>query len=110
MTDPTGDVRVVLCTCPEREALRISHGLVEEGLAACVNIASKITSVYRWEGKVHEDREALLVIKTAAAKIAAMREGLLALHPYEVPEILVLGVDTAASNPAYVDWVLQSTT
>jgi len=78
---------------------------VEDRLAACVNIQAKVTSVYRWEGEIHEDKEALLIIKTTAKRLKALRSGLTELHPYEVPEILVLNVNTKASNPAYVQWV-----
>ena len=105
MADSEVDVRVVLSTCPDREAQRIAHGLVEDGIAACVNIVTKLTSVYRWEGAIHEDKESLLFIKTTADRVNDLREALLTLHPYDVPELLVLDVDTEASNPGYVDWV-----
>ena len=107
MVDSKVDVRVVLSTCPDREAQRIAYGLVEDGIAACVNIAPKLTSVYRWEGAIHEDKESLLLIKTTADRLNDLRKALLTSHPYDVPEVLVLDVDAEASNPIYVDWVRE---
>ncbi len=98
------DLRVVLVTAPEGEAAeKLATALVEEHLAACVNRIQGIRSHYRFEGKLMDDGEDLLVIKTTVQRFPALRERILALHPYEVPEILALPVTDGA--PAYMDWV-----
>lgn len=102
------DVVVILVTAPPNEpAERIARDLVESGLAACVNRVPGIRSVYRWEGRIHDDGEDLLIIKgrreRAEAVIARVRE----IHPYEVPEILVMPV--TAGSPPYLAWVLEQT-
>jgi periplasmic divalent cation tolerance protein len=96
---------VVLCNCPPDRAVDIARPLVAEGLAACVNVLPGVRSLYVWEGAVHDEAETTLLIKVAAEKVDALRERLRALHPYEVPEILALPVDTARSDPDYVAWV-----
>lgn len=100
-------VRLVLTTVSSREeAERIAHSLVEERLAACVNIIPGLTSIYRWQGAVESASELLLLIKTSAAHIDRLQAALLRLHSYELPEFLVLPID-AASQP-YLDWLLSS--
>jgi periplasmic divalent cation tolerance protein len=101
-------MRLVLCNAPPSDADRLARVVVEEGLAACVN-AWPVTSTYRWEGAVLAEPETTLLIKTAADRVDALRARLLALHPYTLPEVLVLDVDAAASHPAYVAWVHGST-
>mgnify|MGYP002351831243 CR=1 FL=1 len=102
------DVRVVLCTVPDREvALRLSRALVEERLVACVNLLPQVTSVYRWEGAVQEDTELLLMMKTQAARVEALTARVVALHPYDVPEVLVLPV--SGGSEAYLGWVRAET-
>ncbi len=101
------DVLVVLVTCPAGEvASKLGRLLVEEKLAACVNVVGPIRSVYWWEGAVQEDEEALLVLKTTRAAWPKLRERILAEHPYEVPEVLALPVEDGAE--AYLDWVGRS--
>jgi periplasmic divalent cation tolerance protein len=101
------DVRIVLITAPDREvAAGLGRALVEERLAACANLVPQITSIYRWEGAVQEDSEVLMVVKTSAGRVAALTERVLALHPYEVPEVLVLPVESGTA--AYLDWVRAS--
>ena len=101
------DVRIVLITAPDREvAAGLGRALVEERLAACANLVPQITSIYRWEGAVQEDSEVLMVVKTSAGRVAALTERVLALHPYEVPEVLVLPVESGAAT--YLDWVRAS--
>lgn len=103
------NVQVCLITCPSRDVARqIAHTLVEERLVACVNIVDGVTSVYRWEGAVQEDAELLLIAKTTEEKLAALRERLPQLHPYSVPELLALRVDSGL--PAYLQWVSDSVT
>ena len=98
------EVYVVLCSCPESEASRLATAMVEERLAACVNIVPAVRSVYRWEGKVHNDAESLLVIKTAVNRFAPLKERLIQLHPYDVPEVLALSASEGHED--YLSWIL----
>jgi periplasmic divalent cation tolerance protein len=88
------------------DAERIARALVERRVAACVNVVPGLVSLYRWKGKVERDDERLLVIKTRVERIDALREALLELHPYELPEFLVLNV--AAGHAAYLAWIDES--
>jgi periplasmic divalent cation tolerance protein len=100
-------VALVLMTAPDRvSAERIVHTLVEERLVACGNIVPGVVSIYRWQGDVQRDDEVLVVLKTTPAKSEAVIERVPALHPYEVPEVLVLPVDDGLA--AYVHWVAAS--
>ncbi len=102
------DALVVLVTVPSAdEAARIARALVEERLAACGNVLPGLRSIYRWEGKVEDDAEALLVLKTTRARFAALRERVLALHPYTVAEVLALPVE--AGSEKYLAWVAAET-
>ena len=104
-TDP---VLLCYCTCPDAEsARRIAEALVGERLAACVNRLPGIMSTYRWQGVVTTDREELLLIKTTAARFQALLERLLALHPYELPELVAVPVERG--HGAYLDWVRAGT-
>lgn len=97
-------VLICLTTCPDRSvADRIATALVDERLAACVNIVPDIHSTYRWQGEVIRDEELLLIIKTTTERIAELRERLTTLHPYELPELLA--VEPTDGLPAYLDWV-----
>jgi periplasmic divalent cation tolerance protein len=100
---------VVLTTLPvdALDAAAFARTLVEERLAACVNIHAPALSVYRWQEGIEEATERLLTIKTTTGKVAALRERIHALHPYDVPEFLVLPV--SAGSDAYLDWVRSST-
>lgn len=98
------EIRVVLITAPANEdAERIARLLVEERLAACVNIVPKVLSVYRWEGAVQSDAESLLIVKTRADRLSELEARVRSIHPYSVPEIVALRV--TGGNPAYIDWV-----
>src|SRR5688572_13328330 len=87
----------------EQTGERLATTLVNERLATCVNIVPRLASIYWWEGKVERASEALLVIKTVQARVDALRERAVALHPYEVPELLVLEV--REGYDPYLDWV-----
>lgn len=96
--------RIVLTTAgSEDEANRIAHALVERRLAACVNILPQIRSVYRWQDKIEQATEWLLLIKTELPVFERVRECITELHSYEVPECIMLDV-TAGSTP-YLDWI-----
>jgi periplasmic divalent cation tolerance protein len=102
------DALVVLVTAPSaQQAAELARALVEERLAACGNVLPGVRSVYRWEGSVREDAEALLVLKTTRARLEALRERVLALHPYQVPEVLALPVE--AGSAAYLAWISAET-
>ncbi|MBL8900575.1 MAG: divalent-cation tolerance protein CutA [Planctomycetes bacterium] len=105
-SDPD-EVWMVFCTAPLDAAAALARHLVEERLAACVQRIEGVRSVYRWEGRVHDDPECLLVAKTTAARFAALAERLRGLHPYAVPEILAVPV--RAGLPAYLQWVAAET-
>jgi periplasmic divalent cation tolerance protein len=99
---------VVLVSCPSAEkAAEIARVLVEERLAACATVVPSVRSIYRWEGKVQEEAEALLLAKTEARRFEDLRRRVLALHPYEVPEVLALPVE--AGHRPYLDWIAEST-
>ncbi len=96
--------QIVLTTCPDAaSAERIARTLVEEGLAACVNILPPMRSIYRWKGKIEDASEQLLVIKSAAARFPAIRDRLRSLHPYELPEIIAVPI--VDGLPAYLAWL-----
>jgi periplasmic divalent cation tolerance protein len=98
---------IVLTTVgPEFDARGLAHALVENRLAACVNILPPIHSVYRWEGRVTSEAEQLLLIKTTESSVDALREELFSRHPYDVPEFLVLPVSSAST--AYSAWLADS--
>lgn len=100
---------VVCVTCgSEEEALRISNALVEERLAACVNLISPIRSIYRWEGKIWDEKEWLLVIKTQKKKFDDLEKKVKSLHSYSIPEIIALPVISGSSS--YLEWLLEMTT
>ncbi len=104
MSDP---VLLCYCTCPDTaSAQTLADALVGEGLAACVNQLPGVRSTYRWQGKVMTESEVLLLIKTTETRFAALKERLLALHPYEVPELIAVPV--AQGHAAYLDWVRTS--
>jgi periplasmic divalent cation tolerance protein len=99
---------VVLVTAPDAErAAAIARALVEERLVACGNVVPGLRSIYRWEGKVEDAAEALLVLKTTRGRFDALRERILALHPYQVPE--VLAVPVLAGSAAYLAWIAAET-
>jgi len=102
------DTIVVLVTVgSQNEADHLATTLVEEHLVACVNIVGPIRSVYRWQGRVHNDEELLLVIKTRAALFESLATRVRTLHSYETPEVIALPI-VAGAQP-YLDWLLAQT-
>ena len=107
MIRSTSDIVIVLATLgAEADAAVLARTLVDEGLAACVGILPDLTSVFRWEGKVRQEAEQQLVIKTSVERAPALERRLLQLHPYNVPECIVL---TGRASEAYARWVLDET-
>ncbi|MCL6464619.1 divalent-cation tolerance protein CutA [Pseudacidobacterium ailaaui] len=101
------EARIVLSTTSSREeAQRIARTLVEERLAACVNLVENVTSIYRWQGAVEESLEIMLIIKCNVEKLAAIETRLHQMHSYDVPEFLVLPVEGGSS--AYLRWLRES--
>ncbi|WP_027079030.1 divalent-cation tolerance protein CutA [Luteimonas mephitis] len=95
---------IAFCTCPDAAtASRIADALVGERLAACVSVLPGVQSVYRWQGAVERADEVQLLIKTVAARMPALMARIVALHPYELPE--VVAVEAAAGLPAYLEWI-----
>ncbi|MDP2972827.1 MAG: divalent-cation tolerance protein CutA [Deltaproteobacteria bacterium] len=99
---------VVLITCgSEEEALNISRALVEEQLAACVNLISPIRSIYRWEEKIWDEKEWLLIIKTQRIRFDELEKKVKSFHSYSVPEIIALPI--IAGSSSYLDWLAEMT-
>lgn len=98
------DALVVLVTVPDAgTAAGLARALVEERLAACGNVVPGLRSIYRWEGQVHDEAEALLVLKTTRARFEALREAVLRMHPYQVPEVIAVPVE--AGSAPYLAWL-----
>ncbi|GAA5215476.1 divalent-cation tolerance protein CutA [Corallincola platygyrae] len=98
---------LVLSTSPDEAiAKRLAQTLVEEQLAACVSMIPQITSVYMWQGEIESDTEVQLLIKSDRVRLPALESRLMSLHPYEVPEFLVLDVDSGSED--YLAWLGQS--
>lgn len=100
----TEQVIVALSTCPdEATAKRLAEVFVGERLATCVNRVTGMASTYFWDGRLQDDAETLLIIKTTTAKLAELEARLVALHPYELPELVILPV--LGGNERYLQWV-----
>lgn len=99
-------VLVLTTTGADFDARTLAHALVDARLAACVNIVERVHSVYRWEGRVADDAEQLLIIKTSEDRLHALRDELLRLHPYDVPEFVVLPI--AETSEAYGAWMASA--
>jgi len=99
--------RVVFVTGPDLATMRdIARALVEERLIACANLLGEATSVYRWEGSVDEETECLAILKTTAGRLPALEARVAELHPYDIPEFLVLPVEQGSES--YLGWVRES--
>jgi len=101
------DKRIVLSTAgSEEEARKIARHLVEQKLAACVNIIPRVESIYRWQQRVESSAECLLLIKTTSAKFPAVRDAIQKLHSYELPECVALNIEDGSAD--YLDWIEKS--
>lgn len=97
-------VVIALSTCPDEPcARRIAESLVSEHLATCINRISGLRSTYFWDGRLQDEAEVLLIVKTTAGRLPALQARLAALHPYELPELVVIPV--VGGNERYLDWV-----
>ena len=106
MSSSDPEVRVAFITAPDLEtATRVARALVEERLVACVNLVPGVRSIYRWEGAVEEDAEVLLVVKTRADRTGDLVDRVVELHPYDLPEVVML--PAVGGNSGYLDWVRE---
>ena len=102
----TDEVLLLMTNLPDRDsAQRLAHILLENHAAACVNILPACSSIYRWEGKIAEENEVPLLIKTTRTAYQRVEELIRAHHPYELPEIIAVSV--VAGLPAYLHWVVE---
>ena len=107
MSEQATAYRLVLVTCPDAgSAERIASELVSGRLAACVNILPGITSVYAWQGRLEKDAELLLLIKTRAELFGKIRDAVVRLHPYELPEVVAVALDDGLRG--YLEWIDES--
>jgi periplasmic divalent cation tolerance protein len=98
---------IVLTTFPVTgDVTTLARTLVDERLAACVNVLPPMASIYRWEGAVEQAREHQVIVKTTAARVDALKARLTALHPYDVPELLVLPLSDGGAG--YLNWITAS--
>tara|TARA_B100000900_G_scaffold258197_1_gene220044 strand:- start:327 stop:647 length:321 start_codon:yes stop_codon:yes gene_type:complete len=97
-------VQIVLCSFPDlSKARHIGTLLIEKQLVACVNLIPGVESVFSWEGKITSEREVLAILKTTSERLVELEKEVLALHPYEVPEFLVVAADNGSED--YLRWV-----
>jgi len=106
-TEPTSidtSLALVLTTAPDMVvAESLASRIVEERLAACVNLVPGVTSIFRWQDSIERDSEVLLLVKTTAEAVAALRDRIVALHPYDVPEVVALSA--SGGHAPYLEWV-----
>ncbi len=103
----TEDIRIVFMSVPREEASRFARAIITERLVACVNIVPKMESLYWWDDKILTDEESLLIMKTTRQKYSALQEFVEINHPYEIPELLAVGVEEGL--PDYLAWVKVET-
>lgn len=103
MSDSSSFVIVLITFPADQDPMPLATSIVDDHLAACVNVLPPMRSVYRWEGKVEQADERQLVIKTRAERVEALKARLASLHPYEVPEMLVLSI--SGGSESYLQWL-----
>jgi len=102
------DAVVIFTSCAsEEEALQIANGLIEERLAACVNLLPPVRSIYRWEGRIFDEKEWLLIIKTGRERVGELETKIKSLHSYSVPEIICLPILEGSLD--YLEWMEEMT-
>ena len=101
------NIRVVLVSIPRDEANKLAKSLVENHLAACINVVPKIESYFWWDNKLEHDEEALLIIKTTQQRFDELRAWVVENHPYDLPEIISLPLSDGLSD--YIEWVKKET-
>ena len=101
------NIRVVLVSIPRDEANKLARSLVENHLAACVNVVPKIESYFWWDNKLEHEEEALLIIKTTQQRFDELRAWVVANHPYDLPEVISLPLSDGLSD--YIEWVKKET-
>ena len=102
----TDKIVVLVTTNGVRQAKKIARALMEEKLAACANVITPVRSIYRWEGKVTEENECLMIIKTTRARFEEVRACVERLHSYSVPEVIALPIIDGAAN--YLNWLAEA--
>lgn len=100
-------MKLIMSTCPEKEAEALADKLLEEKLVACVNIINGLISKYWWEGKMATDKESLLLMKTNPLLVVNVIERIRELHSYDVPEVIVCNIEQG--NPDYLKWISEVT-
>ncbi len=99
--------QLVLCTCPDEDvAVNIAENIVAQKLAACVNVLPAVYSVYQWQDNVESAKEHMILIKTTKAKYASLEQVISSLHPYEIPEIIAIDINSGL--PEYLKWIDNS--
>ncbi len=99
--------QLILCTCPDQDSAQtIAEHLIDQKLAACVNILPGITSIYSWQGNRESAQELLLVIKTTKTVYGALEKTITELHPYELPEIIAVNIENGSAG--YLSWISDS--
>ncbi|MEW5994414.1 MAG: divalent-cation tolerance protein CutA [Candidatus Zixiibacteriota bacterium] len=101
------NIRVVFVSIPRDEANNLARGMVENRLAACVNVVPRIESFFWWDDKLEHDQEALLIIKTTQQRFDELRAWVVQNHPYDLPEIISLPLSDGL--PDYIEWVKKET-
>lgn len=103
------NIKIILGTCPnETNAREVAAMLLEQKLAACVSILPSVRSLYRWQGKIEESEEWMILIKTGASRVEDVIREVEAVHPYEVPELITFAAEGGLSS--YLGWVIEETT
>ena len=98
---------IALTTCPNNDvATNLAEAIVQQQLAACVNIIPNLQSVYQWQGKIENDSESLLILKSKQQKLQKLESFVLEHHPYEVPEFITLNIESGSQ--AYLEWINKS--
>ena len=100
--------RVVIVTIRTDMAEELAHKIMAGGLAACINIADNVKSIYKWKGEIKSETESILFIKTATKKVEELIHTVKEIHPYEIPEVISMTI--SEGNPDYLNWVDEETT